>query len=350
MFEQNVWQSDPSGIQDEPKQNLFDRDGYEKLICSFCSKYLSVPPIFISVDGKTNKCGRCAESQTVEGTLVRNETYENLAKNMPFPCSESKKCTEVIVWGEVRDHEHNCPFRQIICPNLNCSQMYYLSNILEHFQNFHSVFSGNSIQFSILSKTNDDIEVTLIDNNNSYFLACFQMDKYFVRFNVFKLSPLPDDYKFSINFSTEHGFIKHSSPNKIGTYPSYPVNDNLATNILTSIQKAPLHKYPVVDDPNLVITVKLKISQVIVPSRLQQSDKFEKSPEEISETMRCAECKLTMSSAIYFCPINHTICEKCKMRSKICPICFARRAEGRNYVLEALYQKCIKIHPPSQIS
>ncbi|KAF7283965.1 hypothetical protein GWI33_022788 [Rhynchophorus ferrugineus] len=73
--------------------------------CTSCSKYLSIAPIYGSVDGTTNICG-----------------------------SVSDKCKKILKWQEVENHEAMCPYRTVKCLFENCEDSFPEAEMETHFQ------------------------------------------------------------------------------------------------------------------------------------------------------------------------------------------------------------------------
>ncbi|CAH1987131.1 unnamed protein product [Acanthoscelides obtectus] len=116
------------------------KDDMLALKCANCELYLSVPPITMN-EGEYY-CGRC----NIQGTRI--EIYEELASHILFPCV-NETCTRLLSWGNVANHETNCPHKLICCPFVNCIDVYEANEILVHFEDYHEnhLYFENEICF-----------------------------------------------------------------------------------------------------------------------------------------------------------------------------------------------------------
>lgn len=312
------------------------RNDYRDLICSVCKKYLSVSPIFTSDDGKSNKCGRCTGRQYSEKTLMRNKTYEKLAKFMQFPCSESRNCKEILAWGKVINHELVCPFRPILCPHSNCLETYEINTVLSHFCKKHKVYSESVISHDLCGKFGET-DVILIDTKNCRFLACFLFEDEFLWINVFTLSTRETGYKFAVAFNSQTCKVEYN-PRFIGTYSE----DSCSTATIHSkfaIKQEFLKHLLDIDETNSM-TIKLEILDRKEAKHSQLVDIKNISFENmVLKAIECPICFEIMRANIYLCYTGHSLCAKCKTKTSRCPTCISPYHNSRNYALEALYQQ-----------
>ena len=145
-FDSKENQNETKGI---PLSRLIDLEKQEKLLpilkCKICSNILLNP----------YDCSKCGN--TFCFNCINN--YKELNKNCPFGCvdydinpssfaikkfleklqftcaNKSNGCTEIINYNNLENHESNCKFREIICPNNQCGQKIQWNLLKNHLQN-----------------------------------------------------------------------------------------------------------------------------------------------------------------------------------------------------------------------
>lgn len=303
--------------------------------CTFCHKFLSIPPIFSSIDGQINKCGRCDITESEESKLMRNTIYEKVAKRLRFPCSHSN-CTDMLAWDAVRNHENYCPFRQIPCPHKKCRQIYAVNAILEHFGNSHLVYTENVIKHNIFMKPREN--VVLINLRQDFFLAYFILKDPFLYITV--VTDKETRYSFTIGLESMDGKIEYNRKHKICISPNYTPG-LLYKDSAQCIDVKSVNNILQVDSAR-AISVNLQIFLQDDHVKLSlSSDSIQPCCKDIFlQAIECPICFVPMSSEIYLCDTGHSICKTCKLGTSTCPICRTYTFQGaRNYALESLYQK-----------
>lgn len=112
-------------------QNLTLRTAFPK--CASCKKYLSSPPVYVQSTGDS-VCEKC--SNTAGPPFFRNKLYENIVKNVFFPCEfVSRGCRHMVVFGDTQQHEATCPHKHYYCPIELCVWSGSMDKCIEHFQN-----------------------------------------------------------------------------------------------------------------------------------------------------------------------------------------------------------------------
>ncbi|CAH0548041.1 unnamed protein product [Brassicogethes aeneus] len=135
----------------------------DKMICSKCSKYLSVLPVRIYSKGE-KKCGRCIKKDD-QGVPLQVNTKFHM---MQFKCSNRYEgCTALLLPKEVRKHEVKCVSKYSdtcpLCPKSSKMAPYVM---LEHFKNRYGHY--------VLKEPIFEINTT-IDSNNYYLYVTNNM-------------------------------------------------------------------------------------------------------------------------------------------------------------------------------
>lgn len=130
----------------------------EKLKCSKCWLYLSVPPIVPLNNGFI--CGRCV-SKTMSVLPHSNTIYETVAQLLTFPCIyNTAGCKQELTWGSVLKHEASCPHKLYNCPSTplgQCTWKGQSEQFITHFDTCHKELTMNWTYFYLPIKHTEHV-------------------------------------------------------------------------------------------------------------------------------------------------------------------------------------------------
>lgn len=303
-------------------------DMLKKLECSLCKCYLSVFPIYIRSDGNNPICGRC---KVPNDEYLRDEAYEAIAQFLIFPCAEEKNgCIEQMRPLALKDHEHSCVSRKLDCPSKKitfCKWSGPNKDLLAHFVAMHNelVLANSKFEINFIRSTN---EVMLMPFQDELFLIKKEMDSRTGTFicsctQIF-LKANPDKFNYYLrvvtrNLSNCHKFSERS------TNPTWEERTKFTINEINDI----------LNDPPAVIAL---IEIVKIATNYEENKNNENNKVEVDwEALRHLECPVCLGyflGRIYQCSKGHSICDNCKNKMQVCPVCRGTIQETRNFVLE----------------
>ncbi|CAH0548042.1 unnamed protein product [Brassicogethes aeneus] len=135
----------------------------DTMVCSKCSKYLSVLPVHMYPNGE-KKCGRCIE----EGDHGMPSQVNKVFPTMLFKCSNRYEgCTDLLLPEQVTDHEKSCVSRYFdtcpLCPDLKMPPYTYIYMMVEHFKKRYRHY--------FLKKPTFQINVNIESDNYYLYIA-----------------------------------------------------------------------------------------------------------------------------------------------------------------------------------
>ncbi|XP_057655745.1 uncharacterized protein LOC130893534 isoform X1 [Diorhabda carinulata] len=340
------------------------------LKCSFCNLYLSYPPVYMTTqDDVRYKCGRCIVKTRFN---FRDVMYEDLAKNMKFPCIY-KDCKEALAWNDVRDHETNCEYRTLPCIASNCQEAVLESNFASHFKEKHkNLYHSNKIVLDTLHSSggvcvlekDGKCYVFFYDTNIDKLRMCLTgidgIDKQFEL--IFKSK----DSKNSIVI-TEHNIIQYNS--RVHCYKCLKGECKLAYHLYCTYRKGLLKyangqinkdilKRTFGNEYSCVVNVVdekmeaenddeldelLMGKDVVIDEVTEDDDEAEAEKQShpiktdvIKEQLNCPGCNQQLSAPIFQCLSGHVVCKECKTKAEDskCLTCESKIENTRNYIIE----------------
>lgn len=329
------------------------KNNMSNLKCSTCENYLSVAPIY------TNKgkfiCGRCKPLGD------RVTIYEELAKYMTFPCVH-KSCTLQLKWGQVQNHEQNCPFKIVACPKIKCATYHTVKDLNKHFKDMHQdllYVSGKSINRRLrdmpVSQFNKDKKVYLLQHENQSYLimvyCTYKEDRYnpgyiasysyyFGAFYLYQNEYTKTKYDLTVSVADEDNVVTdycwYGEPLRQFNYKEHCLgclepNCHLGHNgtpkifLWNKIDK-------IKNDCDYVVTYSVKLVNQTSTKNIDKT--FGNS--SLASKLECPVCYEYLSAPIFICNTGHSLCSNCKKKLKKCALCQAVVSNSRNYALEEI--------------
>ncbi|XP_076268693.1 uncharacterized protein LOC143201475 isoform X2 [Rhynchophorus ferrugineus] len=277
--------------------------------CTSCSKYLSIAPIYGSVDGTTNICGRCKPTST----LLRNALYEKIATSLKFPCSVSDKCKKILKWQEVENHEAMCPYRTVKCLFENCEDSFPEAEMETHFQ-----LKGHPI----IKAKGHNIALQLPWNN----AKCSGYEVFLIKI-VTTLPPA----NFTATIVGHDASIEFTKSLPIESYPGNNWIHQSYNNIIRhKVDKIGLFDLMGLADSASGMTVLLEVTL----SDTNQYMPRNQCADNIRRSLSCSVCSKFLIGKCFLTNKGYSTCSTCSTNTV-----------GRNYVIESLVEKLIKHHP-----
>lgn len=111
-----------------------------KAKCKTCNHRIYCSPVFQLRTGG-NICSKCSETYD-QHDLIRNILFEQIGSLFLHPCKHHNEgCAELLKWSELKQHQQNCEFGQLIpCPSLlsdGCKWQGSLTQLYRHYQETH---------------------------------------------------------------------------------------------------------------------------------------------------------------------------------------------------------------------
>lgn len=335
-------------------------DELEQLKCTSCSKYLTVFPIYTGtnkLEVEINLCGRCKKFKGKYGIqFIQSQTLETAVKFVEFPC-RYPDCNIKLRWNNLQEHEDACRYRTIVCSI--CKECYSMNLVESHFKHNHNEFI----------KKNESIIVIGKDMFYKTYLNIWQNSFYIVAIEPCQ-SP-PDEIKSVLPLPTEYPPLtsawvtkpKNSPKNDETTAVVAIQNLNCTSsdiyNVIITLKsnnnKLEFHSGAITEDKvefpfnfssifkvfnhnttNITnFTMEIEICNAL-KDKVEQELSINFIPQ-LSLALECPVCTKIMTSSIYICKQGHSICQHCKTRVLVCPICRIRYDEAvRNYALEGI--------------
>lgn len=331
--------------------NVLSDEDAESLRCSKCQYYLNVPPIKSSVDGKVYQCGRCDNDDLKIN--IRNFAYEKIAKYMMFPCIYPN-CSVKVEYTKVQQHEIECIYRTILCPNPDCEQIILCNKIIDHFNECHkaAIMSDVALRFHKLDKGID--LGLLVHDGQPYFCIVTSNGKFF-KVGVYSVNSQVNQ-KFNIDLYTLT-FQKRKvslSGEKIVTFDDkihcikcYLGKCNLKAHWNGVFSKGILFEISTELDVVSIRSI-LKSETICYKISIETNKHLQVTIENgdlIRRITECAICKEYMSPPINCCQTGHIICSNCQKTMSKCPTCLSSFISARNYAVEEL---CTNVIIPCQ--
>lgn len=325
---------------------LSDEDA-ETLRCSKCQYYLNVPPIKSSVDGKVYQCGRCNfEDPKIH---IRNFAYEKIAKYMMFPCIYPN-CSMKVAYSKVLQHEIECIFRTIPCPNVDCDQIILCNKIIDHFNECHkaAIISDVAVRFH---KLDSGIDLGLLVHDGHPFFCIissngktFKVGVYSVRSQIIQKYNV-DLYtltfqKRKISLSGEKILLFNDKSHCVKCFLG-KCNSKIHWKGFFS-KGIPFEMTTELDIASIrsILKSETVCSKISIEINKNLQDTIENG-DIIRRITECVICKEYMSPPIHCCQTGHIICSNCEKSVSKCPTCLAPFSSTRNYAVEELCNNVI---------
>lgn len=305
----------------------------DELVCSSCSNYLSIFPIYLIGNKSNVLCGRCTPFN--RDNLIRDEAYEAIAEFLQFPCCYKKNgCREELTPYKLEGHEVTCPFKLFECPTKIYTRCEWLGagpDLLGHFEEDHS---------DLLLKT-DEFRWSFGTSHKENLLMSFQDELFVVKKESDELKQCLSCsvQRFAARSNSKHYnyIIKLLSHSKDFwcKLPEKSTEDPQSVTVSREYIKEKLN------DPESVI-IQIEIVQADESKRNDSSETpvdVEKNPNlnwEMLNQLECPVCYDIMRPEIYQCANGHSICSRCKFTVQLCPLCRSNDMDIRNYSLEKI--------------
>ncbi|CAH1962881.1 unnamed protein product [Acanthoscelides obtectus] len=336
-------------------------DMLTSLKCSLCESFLSVSPIYItSEDGSKMKCGRCNFKTHI---VCRAICYENLAKQMKFPCI-NKPCEEILDWDDVKSHEKICEHRTILCMKTNCNERIKAQDYISHFKTQHekSLYTDTMV----LKNIHSAYGMGVLQKDFNAFVVLFDCDN--AKFGLTVCSLVPTDKVFNLTITSPGSKMSIT----INEQPVKRFNERYhCYKCMQGLCKYEFHAYRhhrrnIFSKMNVKVekdvvkktygnqTIYYRID--IVDEKKEEIDDFddlvdknmildEASEDEndeicfeqenfLRDTLICPQCSNNLEAPIYQCVTGHILCSKCRDGAEACPTCESKIENTRNYLFE----------------
>ncbi|XP_050295314.1 uncharacterized protein LOC126735388 [Anthonomus grandis grandis] len=339
----------------------------EDICCTVCNRYLNVPPIIFN-SNIGNICGRCNSVVTtnLEGSVLRQHAFEDLIKNLTFPCTNKNYgCDQILKMVEVPDHEKSCRFQCTNCPlfykqlfpNEFCSWNGN-SNLLNDHLKTHQEFFLDPPKFEWPKEGKNLIFFTTVGNQictvvikhdiNTKYVCCVMVSGNDLEAQCFRYQ-----LELSDEDNTNSLIIRKSRlelvanlaenlswPEKVLEIDTDKIADMLQNpkKIQAKVSIVKKHKKELIQIMGLKEDDTASgIQNSVIPAA--PKEKNANPDSEMLAELECPVCNEFMIPPIYICSTGHSVCSDCKAMVPICPSCRNTFANGRNFTLEKLTQK-----------
>lgn len=266
---------------------------------------------------------------------------------MVFPCIYAE-CSKRISWTKVQQHELECPYRTISCPDMDCEAIILCTKIVEHFNEFHksSIISDIAVRFHKLSPS---VDLGLLVHEGVPFFCMFSSNGNVFKISVYSVkSKITHKYtidlytltfqKRKISLSGEaivlfndrlHCLRCHSG--KCGSTSHKKRSRGNRFEMTTEVDVASIRS---------ILKSETICSKISIEVNKHLQDVIENC-DVIRKITECVICKEYMSPPIHFCQSGHIICNTCQNKIPKCPTCLAPFLHARNYAVEELCSNVI---------
>lgn len=324
------------------------------LHCNNCKKILSVGPIRLNNGIYT--CGRCSSLFGEHVTI-----YEELAKFMSFPCTNDL-CPAQLKWGEVSNHERNCPYKLMDCPKPNCKLCYNVSDAYQHFTTIHKeLVYEQDLQ---IKRTLRDIPLENFNRDRGAYLLCHENQSYVVMvFGTCKEDRYEPGYIGSYSYSFGVFYLYKNEKTKTHYDLTVKITDDQDIHTTYSWKNQEIREYTnenclgcldkncykghtnkpkkfLWNQINNILNdgchyvIKYSVKLVNNKSNIQTAPSSVNST--LSSKLECPICYEYLCAPIYICANGHSVCSKCRKKIRTCPLCQAIIGNSRNYSLEEI--------------
>ncbi|XP_056632157.1 uncharacterized protein LOC130442101 [Diorhabda sublineata] len=312
-------------------------DILESLICSNCSNYLSVFPIYTKIDNSGALCGRCKVAEVDK--YLKDEAYECIAQFLTFPCMYTKNgCTENHIPTKLEQHERRCSWQKLGCPSKNYSKCQWIghrSDLEKHFASQHPNLVLKDRQFQ-LSFINSLEETYLLSYMEELFILKKEIDA--MKANCYcsvqhlQSSEESNSFGYSLKIESSDKNYFFNCPEK-STCSDEKLN---CTQITADIIKEKLFgSDSVIVNVNIYIYYKsYSLTDFFLYTTVIQKEnslEFKVNWDLLAE-MECPICYNYMLPPIFQCIHGHSLCGACK--ENINGICKKVVKDTRNFTLE----------------
>ncbi|KAF5306251.1 hypothetical protein FQA39_LY08949 [Lamprigera yunnana] len=312
----------PISLTAEMQEKIFNSEDFENFKCGKCKEYLrSFPLNYITERDEYVECASCfnKDENVAQGhKTIQLKNLECLAHTLRFPCRNYRVgCRERRYDLQIKGHEQECPFRNLICPL--CSTFNGLFNdLLNHLRSNHLdlFLPERKLQLSF-SKSFD--KCYIVQQHYLFFLFRVRLDL------------IGKEISFGVNLSDNNRFkdfnIKISSQG----------NDQ----IISAKQKINFGCVKLDTDgiQRLCNTCPV-FCEVSVRGALDPD-----TTKQLLSELECGICREYMLDQIILCTTGHNFCKLCTRSLSECPLCKGEILKTRNLGLEKIiangYFPCI---------
>lgn len=250
-----------------------------------------------------------------------------------------------VPWSKVQQHEVECLYRTIPCPNIDCEAVILCSKLLDHFNECHkpAIISDVAGRFH---KLDNNVDLGLLVHDGTPFICVFHSNGKAFRASVYSLrNVITQKYtidlytltfqkrKISISgekielFNDKSHCVKcflGKCPSKLHWRSLYPLTNNFEFTTVIDVESI-----------RLILKSETVCSKITIEVNKNMQDMIENS-DIIRRITECVVCKEYMSPPIHFCQTGHIICLRCEKNVSKCPTCSAPFIAARNYAVEEL--------------
>ncbi|KAJ8947634.1 hypothetical protein NQ318_002646 [Aromia moschata] len=328
-----------------------------KTICGRCRKLLNVGPIYcIQHDQNVSGIyGRCIDlsDNNFGGTKERQYAYEDLAKLIPYPCSNKKYgCNVILRWGEVEAHENMCPYEYVNCPffylnassGQTCSSIFHIKHLDEHIKSCHSNFIWDPPLFNLTNFTEDTIFFMTVEGRIiTVFIKVIGNGTYYSLLMINGSAAESQEYRYQLDFIDKDNYNWISlCKNRLENIDHILLNVNTLEKML-KIDMSTLKTWfqkPTIMSCRFRILKKHREETGHDKSddnhdslHVNVNNSFSSFNEDFFKELGCKACGHLLIPPIYITITGYSMCGDCKKKRKPDFPCDG----ARNFVLEKLY-------------
>ncbi|XP_060530513.1 uncharacterized protein LOC132704510 [Cylas formicarius] len=339
---------------------IIDKTMFAKqLVCNICTKPLNIPPIIYN-ENLGSICGRCGPHTSLSGlgAVLRQKIYEELLKNLTFPCvNKSYGCSSILKWNQVEQHEKTCSYRCANCPlsykqffpDKTCTWVGNLKLLQDHFK-LHQELYLDPPHFDWPVDPKNEVFLTNASNHTIIVVLKHEKDfKYHCVLMVNGTDLESQCFKYQLELFNEDKsnslVLRRNRLEPLSDFMDHFHNPDKSLEVDLKIVREMLQesgkiyaKFGIVKKNKKDITQIMGSNHCEILSAVNKvsKDKLGPADEEMLSELECPVCNEYMVPPIFICPTGHSVCSDCKVKVGKCPSCRCDYAEGRNFTLEKL--------------
>ncbi|CAH1954962.1 unnamed protein product [Acanthoscelides obtectus] len=272
--------------------------------------------------------------------------YATIAEHFTFPCSFAD-CDAELKWGDVKEHESLCFFRDMSCPYIGCVETYKLMYCLSHFKVMHvvhyGIFCSDYISVNVLNYVAD---LHCIAYKENVFLVFIKLSRDPTNGNI--------EARFSVTFAAiETDGSRIECEVKIMINPDNTVKKVFKFDDMeeyTDTQHCLGCSGGFCDKPGHRNNGSISFTNVLefrTENLFSYSIRIYEKKTSGSRIAECPVCYVVFDSPIYQCLTGHSFCSTCYNSLSTCPICRVQISGEpiRNFALEGIMKECDKVYP-----
>ncbi|XP_072382343.1 uncharacterized protein [Diabrotica undecimpunctata] len=343
----------------------------KNLKCTFCSLYLSYPPIIIMPTQEESKvkykCGRCSLKTRFN---FRNSLYEDLAAYMKFPCI-FKGCSETVDLESVRDHEKDCQHRTIPCLASDCKEAVLETDFASHFKEKHKKlyhsekiyiesFHGSGLavlekdnvcyilfydlnidtyRLALCGIKNNDKQFEIVlkakDSKNSIHLTENNIVMHNDRVYCYRCLKGDCKYEYHLHSHYRRGMLKYAN----AKIEKYILKRTFGSDYSCTINVVEVKAENDNDLEDLLLGKDVVIDEVTEEDEIEEEKPSEPTKADaLKNFLKCPGCEIPFTEPIFQCLNGHALCKECKEKAdgdgSKCFFCDAHIETTRNYIIE----------------